>query len=129
MLIARKELHTFCRSQPTHYVSHLLGHEGKGSLLSELKRRRWANGLSAYSWHAARGFEFFEVELELTPEGLERLEEVLEHLFAYLRLLRETDPLERVYEETRDLRALKFRFKDKRDPIDYVATISKSMHV
>ena len=29
------------------YVSHLVGHEGPGSLLSELKARNWATGLSA----------------------------------------------------------------------------------
>ncbi|PIO70585.1 peptidase M16 inactive domain protein [Teladorsagia circumcincta] len=29
------------KSNPAHYISHLLGHEGKGSLLSELKRLGW----------------------------------------------------------------------------------------
>jgi secreted Zn-dependent insulinase-like peptidase len=29
------------------YVAHLIGHEGPGSLLSELKARNWATGLCA----------------------------------------------------------------------------------
>lgn len=29
------------------YISHLVGHEGPGSLLSYLKRKGWANSLSA----------------------------------------------------------------------------------
>ena len=29
------------KTNPCGYFSHLLGHEGKGSLLSELKRREW----------------------------------------------------------------------------------------
>lgn len=33
--------------QADHYVSHLIGHEGAGSLLSALKARGWATGLSA----------------------------------------------------------------------------------
>lgn len=35
------------KSQPGHYLSHLLGHEGKGSLLSQLKAKGWVDGLSA----------------------------------------------------------------------------------
>lgn len=33
------------RSGPEHYISHLVGHEGKGSILSELKTRGWCNNL------------------------------------------------------------------------------------
>ncbi|VBB34049.1 unnamed protein product, partial [Acanthocheilonema viteae] len=43
------------RSWPAHYVSHLIGHEGPGSLLSELKRRGWVNSLSAGDRLLARG--------------------------------------------------------------------------
>ena len=38
MLLAMKLL-KFFGLQPCHYISHLLGHEGKGSLLSELKTK------------------------------------------------------------------------------------------
>lgn len=33
------------RTQPVHYVSHLIGHEGEGSILSELKSKSWVNGM------------------------------------------------------------------------------------
>lgn len=35
----------YFRSGPEHYISHLVGHEGKGSILSELKTRGWCNNL------------------------------------------------------------------------------------
>lgn len=35
------------RTKPDSYVEVLMGHEGKGSLLSLLKRKGWATGLSA----------------------------------------------------------------------------------
>lgn len=54
------------RSQPAHYISHLLGHEGQGSLLSELKRRGWVSQLQAGANKAARGFGFFNVDLDLS---------------------------------------------------------------
>lgn len=34
-------------SQPSRYISHLIGHEGPGSIMALIKSRGWANGLSA----------------------------------------------------------------------------------
>lgn len=34
-------------SQPSRYISHLIGHEGPGSIMSFIKSKGWANGLSA----------------------------------------------------------------------------------
>jgi insulysin len=34
-------------SQPSRYISHLIGHEGPGSIMSYIKGKGWANGLSA----------------------------------------------------------------------------------
>lgn len=41
------EKEEFRRSRPQEYLGHLLGHEGKGSLLSYLKGKGWANGVGA----------------------------------------------------------------------------------
>jgi insulysin len=35
------------RQAPSHYASHLLGHEGEGSAFALLKARGWATGLVA----------------------------------------------------------------------------------
>jgi len=34
-------------SQPSRYISHLIGHEGPGSIMSYIKSKGWANSLSA----------------------------------------------------------------------------------
>ena len=51
-------------------MSHLLGHEGDGSILSLLKRKGWALELSAGLYSGGKGFEFFKICVELTEEGL-----------------------------------------------------------
>jgi insulysin len=38
---------THFKKKPIHYLSHLLGHEGPGSVLSLLKKKGWANALVA----------------------------------------------------------------------------------
>ena len=65
-------------SQPTAYVSHLIQHEGKGSLLSSLKKSGFANNL--YTLHClnsaglnhegGNGFGFFEIYCFLTENGI-----------------------------------------------------------
>ncbi len=55
--------------QPTHYVSHLIGHEGPGSLLSYLKARGWCRNLGAGQRSGAKGFSFFSISMDMTVAG------------------------------------------------------------
>ncbi len=55
------DLNKWYESKPGEYISHLIGHEGPGSLLSELKRRGWCSALIAYPETLARGFGFFNI--------------------------------------------------------------------
>ena len=60
--------------KPEDYLSHLIGHEGSGSLLSALKARGWATSLTAGVGEG--GFErssavyLFDVSITLTEAGL-----------------------------------------------------------
>lgn len=57
-------------SQPAHYISHLTGHEGPGSILSYLKKKHWATYLSSGLCFGGIGFGFFHISIELTEQGL-----------------------------------------------------------
>ena len=69
------------KSGPVDYLSHLIGHEGKGSLLSELKERKWCNSLVAGQKSGAKGFSFFEVGVDLTVEGVNHIDDIVSLLF------------------------------------------------
>jgi insulysin len=58
------------RAQPSRYASHLIGHEGPGSILALLKKKGWANGLSAGSTPVCNDAAFFSVTIKLTEGGL-----------------------------------------------------------
>lgn len=47
--------------KPEYYVSHLIGHEGEGSLLSYLRRKGLANGVSAGYSSEVGDFSLYEV--------------------------------------------------------------------
>ncbi|CAJ0579250.1 unnamed protein product, partial [Mesorhabditis spiculigera] len=101
------------QSQADHLISHLLGHEGPGSLLSELKRRGWVSSLSAGSNTIANGFGRFSVAVDLSPEGIENIDAIMVLMFQAIGLIKRTGPKEWVHKELAEVGANQFRFQDK----------------
>ncbi|KOB77283.1 putative metalloendopeptidase, partial [Operophtera brumata] len=93
-------------SKPHQYISYLLGHEGKGSLLSYLRKKVWALGI--YTGNSESGIDYttmyslFSTQVVLTKEGLNHIDEAIE----------ETN----------------FRFEEESQPADYVENLVENMH-
>jgi insulysin len=118
----------YYRHKPSSYVSNLVGHEGGGSLLSQLKVQGLAESLSAGSGLDWRGGALFSVNIALTEKGAVEYERVLQLLFAYLEMLRDKGPRERIYQEQSSLAALGFRFREDVEPMSYTSSLASSMH-
>ncbi|KTG48023.1 hypothetical protein cypCar_00004166 [Cyprinus carpio] len=88
------DLQKYYKSNPGHYLGHLIGHEGPGSLLSELKAKGWVNTLVGGQKEGARGFMFFIINVDLTEEGLLHVEDIIFHMFQYIQKLRTEGPQE-----------------------------------
>ena len=79
------------RSKADEYLSHLVGHEGKGSLLSALKAKGWASELSAgvgdsgYDRNTAA--YVFEVHITLTEAGLAAHPGISNHCLPYVPIM------------------------------------------
>ena len=56
--------------KPTRFISHCIGHEGAGSILSLLKKRGWATELGAGTSTQSTYFALFEISIKLAEEGL-----------------------------------------------------------
>ncbi|CAB3224482.1 unnamed protein product [Arctia plantaginis] len=106
----------YYKSGPGHYLSHLIGHEGPGSLLSAFKKRGWCNSLVGGTRIGARGFGFFGVQVDLTEEGLAHIDDIIKLVFQYIAMLKAEPPKLWIWEEQRDLMASEFRFKDAQEP-------------
>ncbi|XP_060069479.1 insulin-degrading enzyme-like [Ylistrum balloti] len=122
------DLHPYYASNPGHYLGHLVGHEGPGSLLSELKAKGWVNTLCGGQSNGAKGFMFFKVDVDLTEEGIEHVDDIVTLTYQYVNLLRKSGPQEWIFKECQDLSAMTFRFKDKEKPRNYVSGLSGSLH-
>ncbi|KAG7155866.1 Insulin-degrading enzyme-like [Homarus americanus] len=122
------DLHPHYKTAPGHYLGHLIGHEGPGSLLSYLKGRGWVNSLVGGQKSGAKGFAFFVVNVDLTEEGIEHVEDIVSAVFEYLNLLKKEGPQQWVFDECRDLSSMTFRFKDKERPQSYTCGLSEQLH-
>uniref|UniRef100_A0A7M4E316 Nardilysin convertase n=1 Tax=Crocodylus porosus TaxID=8502 RepID=A0A7M4E316_CROPO len=84
------------RVKPLHYISWLVGHEGKGSVLSFLRKKFWA--LALYGGNGETGFEqnstysVFSISVTLTDEGYKHFYEVAHVVFQYLKMLQKRGP-------------------------------------
>ncbi|XP_021171992.2 insulin-degrading enzyme isoform X2 [Fundulus heteroclitus] len=122
------DLQKYYKSNPGHYLGHLIGHEGPGSLLSELKSKGWVNTLVGGQKEGAKGFMFFIINVDLTEEGLLHVDDIIFHMFQYIQKLRTEGPQEWVFEECKDLSRVAFRFKDKERPRGYTSKVAGLLH-
>ncbi|CAJ0636661.1 14542_t:CDS:10 [Entrophospora sp. SA101] len=115
------------RAKPGRYLSHLLGHEGAGSIFSLLKKKGLANSLDAGPGDAGAGFGFFYIDVDLTESGLANYEEIVKIIFQYIKMLKNEGIQEWIYHEAEILSAVSFKFKEKSQPEDYTSELSNAL--
>uniref|UniRef100_A0A7M4FS17 Nardilysin convertase n=1 Tax=Crocodylus porosus TaxID=8502 RepID=A0A7M4FS17_CROPO len=121
------------RVKPLHYISWLVGHEGKGSVLSFLRKKFWA--LALYGGNGETGFEqnstysVFSISVTLTDEGYKHFYEVAHVVFQYLKMLQKRGPDKRIWEEIQKIEANEFHYQEQTDPVDYVESLCENMQL
>jgi len=115
------------RKQPGSYIAHFIGHEGRGSLLSYLKKQGWTNVLRAGLMHGAAGFEFVKITVDLTPSGLENWEDVALAIFKYVNLLRTQPPSSEAFHEIQAIADISFQFREKAKSHHYCTALCNWM--
>lgn len=114
-------------TQPSRYISHLIGHEGPGSLLAYIKAKGWANGLSAGPSPVGPGSSFFEVSIKLTEEGLKIYQQVVEATFQYISLMKESPPQKWIFDEVKGMAEVDFRFREKSSASNFARNMVSTM--
>jgi len=76
------------------YYMELFGHEGTNSVLSYLKSQGWATGLETRRKSMCGCMTKFDVNIELTKDGVANYVKVVEAVFAYAQLLDKAGPQE-----------------------------------
>ena len=108
-------------SKPASIVGSVLGHEGKGSLLSKLKEEGLVLSLSAGGGSSHPDINSFGINISLTVKGLKKYERVLELVFAYIQMVREHGFQEYTFKETQAMAQINFDWKNPNEGMGFVA--------
>jgi secreted Zn-dependent insulinase-like peptidase len=118
---------SYYQDKPFEILAHLLGHEGKNSLHALLKDKGWINGLAAGSGIMADNYTTFDIDIDLTDEGLKHIDEITTNVFQAIDLIRKKGVKLRIHEELEKIDELNFRFQEKSSPSRAAVTIAGNL--
>ncbi|OLQ81467.1 peptidase M16 [Photobacterium proteolyticum] len=118
---AMPSVEQYYRQKPLSYIAHLLGNEGCGSLMSILKSRGLINTLAAGGGVNGSNFREFTISLNLTPKGLDNIDDIVTAVFQYIHLISQQGLNEWRYKEKQAVLEQAFRYQEKSRPLDTVS--------
>ena len=124
---AMPSIDEYYRHKPESIISYLIGHEGAGSILSLLKYKQWAIRLTAGSGINGSNFKDFNVSISLTDLGECHIDEIIEIIFSYLKLLTNKPIDELYYLERKAMSELSFNYLEKIKPLHSVSQLVINM--
>ncbi|RME77210.1 MAG: hypothetical protein D6785_12840, partial [Planctomycetota bacterium] len=110
-------------------IGMTMGDEGKGSLLSYLKKLGYATSLSAGVGNETRFFSSCGVTVGLTPKGLQNWRQVLTLCMAYFELLRSSPYPKHIWKEMKTLAKLKELYSPKGEGTDRAIAIASNANL
>lgn len=114
-------------SKPLSYFAHLLGYEGKGSLMMQLKNKGWITSLSAGGGASGSNYREFTLSCSLTDEGLAHTDQITQAVFQYFKLIEFQGMDEWRYIEKQAVLESAFRFQEPTRSMDLVSHLVINM--
>ncbi|GHE80295.1 insulinase family protein [Thalassotalea profundi] len=124
---ALPNINEFYRNKPEATLVYLLGHEGKGSILSLLKQQNLALALTAGSGIHGANFKDFNISIKLTDTGEANINQIITIVFQYIALIEPAQLAEFYYQEKKSLAEISFQYHEKSKPIDSACQLAISM--
>ena len=117
----------YWREKPLYFIANQIGYEGKGSLLSYLKAEGLADSVGAWIGIDQPEQSTFDIHIDLTLQGLEQKERVIEAVFSYIELIKQSGVQQSLFDEQALLAMTEFRFQQSSEPIHNVMRLSQMM--
>jgi len=117
----------FYKKKPSQYSSHLIGHEGAGSIHSLLKQKGWVYDLVAGIHISSSEFDLYKISLTLTDDGIKNTDEIISIIFQYISLAKTPGIQKWIYDEMKLMEEQEFKFKEKSEPFSYVTYLAGNM--
>ncbi len=107
------------------FVATLLGDEGPGSLLANLKAECLAEGLSCSGFRIGKYHSLFSLEVYLTQEGLEKIEQVIMRCFQAINILQNQELPPYLFEEFKKIHTIRYQHRPREDIFNYLMKMGR----
>jgi len=119
------------KSDPVHYISWLVGHEGKGSIFDYLQSEGLATevsgGVDGYGDTVNRLYTKFGIEITLTELGGQNISRVLNTIHSYLAMMRADGAKKSIYDMVAKIDLINWKTKDLEEPNENVVDCAENM--
>lgn len=125
-------LYKYYKCSPGSYLSTFFGYEGPGSLASYLKKKSLAvqtiagpsNGFGDNEM-----FSLFQIIITLTDHGLQNIDEVIEAIFSFILLCRQTtlEDRKRIYTGIQQIGDINYKYRTEKNEVTNVRVLVQKM--
>lgn len=105
-----------------HFMSHILGQEGKESLLSQLKQEKLAYKIDCDLETISQNQAYFVITADLTQKGVKEYEQVICKIYEAINGLKKAGLAKHLYDEVCTINKLAYEYQTRSDLFDYVLT-------
>lgn len=102
-------------SKPEDIACYIVGHQGKDSLLEELKKENLAEDLYCSGALVGNDALFFELEIELTSKGLSQVETVIDRVFQTIKNLQQKPIPNYIFDDVQKMALLRYQYQPRED--------------
>jgi insulysin len=102
-------------TKPDIIVCHVLGHEGKNSLLDELKKENLAEDLNCGTVRLGADKLMFFLEIGLTEDGLKNVDTVIERCFETIANFKQKGIPQYLFDEIHRMATIRYQYQERED--------------
>lgn len=114
-------------TQPGSLIAYVLGDEGKNSLFADLKKEKWADGLSAGSSIWGGHNSMFSIGITLTDAGVKNINSVILKCFEALANIKEKGMPKYIYEESQQIAKMHYQQKTREDAFQSISNAAQGL--
>ena len=127
--IINKSYNSYIKSEPYTYVISLLGHEGKHSLTSYLKKKVFIYALEASFNTIYDFYTIIEIKIRLTDEGYNNINHIIKIVLSYINYLQKEEIHKDFFEEIKKTSEIDFYTDEQCEPFDLCEDISSALNI
>lgn len=107
------------QSKPDDLICYVLGHEGKDSLLADLRREGLADELGCGTLELGADVRLFQIEVKLTNKGFTEIDKVTDRVFQALKRLNSAPYPQALFDEYAMLQKQKYQYQQREKPFEW----------